>query len=77
MDGNAHQIAFYCLDWDYNGRAEHINMLDASTNSVLDTRTISGFSNGIYVIWNLSGHVKVQITLTGGGNAVVSGIFFK
>jgi hypothetical protein len=77
VDGNAHQIAFYCLDWDYNGRAERIDVLDASTNSVLDTRTISGFSNGIYMIWNLSGHVKIQITLTGGGNAVVSGIFFK
>jgi hypothetical protein len=76
-DGNAHQIAFYCLDWDTNSRAERIDVLDVATNNVLDTRTISGFSNGIYMVWNLSGHVKIQITLTGGANAVVSGIFFK
>jgi hypothetical protein len=44
---------------------------------VLDTRTISGFSNGIYMFWNLKGNVIIRITLIGGGNVVVSGIFFK
>jgi hypothetical protein len=77
VDGNWHQVGIYCLDWDYNGRVQRIDVLDASTNSVLDTRTISGFSNGIYMFWNLKGNVSIRITLTGGGNVVVSGIFFK
>ena len=42
----------------------------------LDTRNISLFNNGIYLIWNLSGHVKINVTLTAGGNAVISGAFF-
>jgi hypothetical protein len=78
-DGNSHQIALYALDWDNygGGRAEMIQVLDGSTNTVLDTRNISAFTNGIYLIWNISGHVKINVTLTGGGNAVVSGLFFE
>jgi len=30
----------------------------------------------MYLIWNLSGHVKINVTLTGGGNATISGAFF-
>src|ERR1019366_4615323 len=76
-DGNTHQVAVYCLDWDGGGaRAERIDVLDAASNAVLDTRTISGFQGGQYLVWNLKGDVKLKITLTGGANAVVSGLFF-
>jgi len=44
---------------------------------VLDTRTLSGFKNGIYLAWGISGHVKINIIHTGGANAVVSGVFFR
>ncbi|HEV3481366.1 MAG TPA: protease pro-enzyme activation domain-containing protein [Candidatus Acidoferrales bacterium] len=76
-DGKSHQFALYALDWDSAGRSETVQILDANTEVVLDTRTISGFTNGTYLIWNISGHVKINITLTGGANAVVSGAFFK
>jgi hypothetical protein len=78
-DGNSHQIALYALDWDNygGGRAEMIQILDGSTNVVLDTRNISAFTNGIYLIWNITGHVKINVTLTGNGNAVMSGLFFE
>ena len=75
-DGKMHQFAFYALDWDNLGRSEKVQVLDANTSAVLDTRNISGFSNGIYLIWNISGHVRINITWTGGVNAVVSGVFF-
>ena len=76
LDGNPHQLAFYALDWDNQGRGEMIQILDANSGAVLDTRTVSQFSNGTYMIWNVSGHVKVVITLTAGLNAVISGVFF-
>jgi hypothetical protein len=44
---------------------------------VLDTRTLSNFVNGIYVIWNLSGHVKINVTWISGSSADVSGVFFR
>jgi hypothetical protein len=75
-DGQAHQVALYCLDWDSGNRAEVIEILDSATGAVLDSRTVSAFTGGQYLVWNLSGHINIRITLTGSSNAVVSGIFF-
>jgi uncharacterized repeat protein (TIGR01451 family) len=76
-DGNTHQIALYCLDWDGNGaRAERVDVLDAWSGAVLDTRSVANFQGGQYLVWNLSGHVTLRITQTAGANAVVSGLFF-
>ena len=75
-DGNVHQVALYVLDWDSTTRAETLEVRDAATNAVLDTRNVSGFHNGQYVVWNMRGHVSIRVVLMGGGNAVVSGLFF-
>jgi hypothetical protein len=77
-DANAHQVAFYFLDWDtyQGGRVQRVDIVDPS-GRVLDARTVSSFTNGVYLIWNLSGHVTVRITnLNGPANAVLSGLFF-
>ena len=75
-DQNSHQVAIYVLDWDsYGPRAQTIDVLDAS-NNVLDTRTVSNFVGGQYLVWNFTGHVKIRATaLT--TNSVISGIFFR
>ncbi len=75
-DGNAHQIALYCTDWDKIGRAQTVEVLDATSNAVLDSQTVSSFSTGRYLVWNVSGHVKVRVTRTAGNNAVIEGLFF-
>ena len=67
-DQSVHQVPIYGLDWHHKGRAETISVLDAKTNAVLDTRSISNFANGVYLLWNVTGHVKLQITKTGGNN---------
>src|SRR5882724_11382983 len=76
MDGNPHQVGLYCLDWD-GGRSQTIDVLDAATGSVLDTRSLTSFGKGVWLLWNLSGHVVIRVTRTGGPNAVISGIFFS
>ena len=76
IDQAAHTVALYCVDWDLKGRAQTVDVLDASSNAVLDSRTISNFGNGVYLVWNLTGHVKLRITQTASTNAVVSGVFF-
>jgi hypothetical protein len=79
-DGKTHQLALYLLDWDSfgGGRTERIEILDAASNTVLDTRSAASFSNGQYLSWNISGHVLVRITNTkADNNAVLSGIFFQ
>jgi hypothetical protein len=65
------------MDWDARGRTETIQVVDANTNAVLDTRVLSSFGNGVYLVWNLTGHVRINVTWTGGNNAVVSGAFFR
>jgi len=77
-DSNSHQIALYLLDWDFygGGRTQRMDILDGNGN-ILDTRAVSNFVNGEYLVWNLSGHVIIRITNTNpAGNAVVSGLFF-
>jgi len=76
VDGLTHRVALYLLDWDGNGRAETIDVLDAATGGVLDTRPATGFGNGQYLVWSVKGHVQLRVTRTAGANAVCSGLFF-
>jgi len=76
-DRNVHQVALYMVDWDLLNRGQKIEILDSS-NKVLDTRTVTGFTQGQYLVWNLSGRVTIRVTNNvGSRNAVVSGIFFR
>ena len=76
LTGGTHQIALYCLDLDSTSRSQTISILDATSNAVLDTESMSNFHNGVYAIWNIQGHVLIRVANTGSSNAVVSGIFF-
>jgi hypothetical protein len=77
-DTLTHQVALYLLDYDLygGGRTQRVDIVDG-TGKVLDTRVVSGFSGGRYLVWNLSGHVVIRLTNTNpAANAVLSGIFF-
>ena len=76
LSGGAHPVAIYALDWDQAQRSERIDVLDAASGVRLDTRTVSGFSSGTYLVWNVTGHVQFRVTRVGGPNAIASGIFF-
>ena len=75
-DGSPHRLALYHLDWDTTTRAQRVDILDGDNGSLLDSRTITGFHDGQYLIWTISGHVTIRLTVLGGFNAVLSGIFF-
>jgi len=74
-DGNTYQVALYLLDWNKANRSERIDVLNAA-GAVIDSRTVSSFSNGVYEVWNISGNVTFRITTIAGPSAVLSGIFF-
>ena len=76
IDGLSHQVALYVLDWDASSRIERIDVLDAATGAVLDTRTVSGFTGGQYFVWTVRGHVIVRVSWISAVNAVGSGLFF-
>jgi hypothetical protein len=74
-DNNTHQVAVYCLDWDSTARRQTVDILDGN-GTVLNTQSLtSSFNGGVYLVWNVSGHVKIRVTRTGGDNAVLSGLF--
>ena len=74
-DGQVHPVSLYAVDWDSTGRSEQIQVLDGSSGAVLNTQTISNFSGGEYLTWNVSGNVEFKVTSLAGANAVVSGLF--
>jgi len=52
-----------------------VAITDANGN-VLNSQSVTNFGGGVYLVWNVSGHVKIQVTLTGDVNAVATGLFF-
>lgn len=74
-DSSKHRVAFYFLDWDLAGRNQTVQITDGDSGTVLDTKNLTGFGNGVYLVWDLGGHVKVTIT-PANVNGVLSGIFF-
>ncbi len=69
------QLAIYALDWDgADTRAMNVEIKDGE--KVLDKRDLSTFSNGKYLVYNVSGTITVKLTsLTFGSNAAISGFF--
>ena len=74
-DGQTHQVGLYALDFDNAARSEKVEVLDSS-GTVLDTRTLSNFTGGQYLVWTLGGRVTLRVTNVSGANAVIGGIFF-
>jgi len=75
-DDQAHRVTLYAADTDKRGRAQTYSVVDASTGLVLRQINIKNFSKGKYVSFDLRGDVKLVVTRTGGGSAIVNGIFF-
>jgi hypothetical protein len=68
------------VDWDGfgGGRSERIDVIDAATGVILDSRPLSGFANGVYLRWQVTGSVVIRVTnLKPGSNAVVNALFFN
>jgi hypothetical protein len=65
------------MDWDsYGPRIQNIHLLDPNGN-VLDTRQVSNFTGGQYLIWNIIAHVEIRSTnLNSISNSVIEGLFF-
>jgi hypothetical protein len=75
-DGGTHRIAVYMVDFDAYARTQRVEVIDNTTGAVLDRHDVSGFRNGVYLVWDISGDVQIRVIHTGGINAVISGLFF-
>jgi len=73
----AHQVAFHVLDPDLHPiRAEKIEVIDAKTDRILDSRTVNRFGDGKDIVYELAGNVRVKFTSLNQVPAILSGFFF-
>jgi hypothetical protein len=75
-DTAVHQVSFYFLDFDRQGRQQKIEFIDIDTGRLLAFDTITNFENGVYSTWDLQGNVAVRITRVAGPDCVLSALFF-
>lgn len=73
--GAPRRVAFYFLDWNRTGSAQEVTIRDTATGTNLDTRAVSDFQNGKYLVYNIEGNVSVSVQ-NSTGPALLSGIFF-
>ncbi|HZI48858.1 MAG TPA: Ig-like domain-containing protein, partial [Pyrinomonadaceae bacterium] len=57
-------------------RQQRVDVVDWATNVLLDSRSMSSFNGGQYLVWNVRGRVKFIVNKVAGKGAVVSGIYF-
>jgi hypothetical protein len=71
------RLRLYLLDWDNTGRAATVNVYDHGTNGLLHTQAIptATYQAGVWLTWEISGTVRVEIVMTAGGNTGFSGWF--
>ncbi len=74
-DGFTHQVGLYVLDWDNMGRTERVDVVDQANGSVLDSRTVSSFTGGQYLVYNVTGPGSVPDRRRGSRKPCSAGIF--
>ena len=74
--GHSYDLELYFVDYDAHGRAETVTLTDSSTDTTLNSQSISNFASGEYLVWTISGNVLITISALAGINAVLDGLFF-
>jgi hypothetical protein len=77
-DGQSHQFALYgfaggCYS-DSSSNIQTVDILDAATDTVLDTRILT--PSGQYLVWSLKGNIRVRVS-HGRCGIAVNGVFFE
>ena len=70
-DGQTRRVALYFLDWDAIGRKGSVTISDAETGAQLSLQPLTDFRSGVWLVWDIKGHVKVSVS-NSAGNAVVT-----
>ena len=74
-DGAEHNVTLYTADYNNKKRAERISVIDVATGDTLYTEDLSSLGKGTFSTFEVSGDVQFVISTTGGGTAVLSGLF--
>ena len=75
-DSQAHDLTLYAVDFGGQDLNEEIQVVNAATGTVMATKTLWSFEEGVYLQWVVSGNVLIKVTNLSGPAAVLSGLFF-
>lgn len=75
-DGIPHEVSFYFVDYDRQGRDQLLEFYDNVTGRLIGSERIAGFENGRYSTWVLRGNVRLKLSRIAGPNCVLSAMFF-
>lgn len=76
-DALPHRLALYFWDVDRTGRRQRVEILDGATDAVLDSREISNFHEGLWLVYDYAGSVTVRVTKLAGQNAILNALMFS
>jgi len=76
-DNRTYRFAFYFVDFDVRNRNLTVDIVNTDTGTLIDSRSITNFNGGRYLIWQLRGNFTIRIKNNGGASpdAVLSGFF--
>jgi hypothetical protein len=60
-DGQSHRIALYFADYQNQNRSNTVKVLDTASGATLDSRALTNYSGGVYLVYNYSGNVTFRI----------------
>lgn len=74
---NAYQFAVYLVDYDENNRHQTVELMDRwSLKLISPVQYVTDFGNGVWLVWQYTGSVRLRFNFVRGSNAVVSAIAF-
>jgi uncharacterized protein (TIGR03790 family) len=76
-DGKTHEISLYAYDSFHIGDIQNFTIKAANSSTILSSQDLSSFGNGVYQIWEISGHVTIVLRgTTSPIPAIINGLFF-
>jgi hypothetical protein len=75
-DSETHRLSLYLIDWNDQKRALQIELFDPTTDQLLDSRIVSSYTSGVYMLYDLRYRARLKLTTVGGVNNLVFGMFF-
>ncbi len=71
-----HQFGLYVTNWFNSGPVEGVTVKDAVTGAVRDSRTLTDYYDGQYLVWAIRGRVKLEMQWLTPGDVFLTGMFF-
>lgn len=75
VDGASRVLAVYFVAYNSPSSQQRVEIRDGVSNALLDTQTLTSFDQGKWLVWNVTGHITINVIPLGGAIGEVNGVF--